>query len=58
MDWLSWLLGSQQAVLKWELYGLYHFVWQDWVHPDLKSIPNPEVEAAQGEELVSLDLDT
>lgn len=37
-----------QPVLKWELCLMFLFVRQDWVRPDLKSIPNPLVEAAQG----------
>lgn len=42
---IGWLVGSWGAVLKWELCLLYLFVWKDWVHPDLKSIPTPLSEA-------------
>ena len=41
----AWLVGSWGAVLKRELCLLYLFVWKDWVHPDLKSIPTPLSEA-------------
>ena len=37
--------GSWGAVLKWELCWPHLFVWNGWVHPDLKSIPTALSEA-------------